>query len=91
MYLSCLCVSPGDRLRGDGGGGDDAAGVASHPSAVVVARHGDPGDVGQLARRLLEEVILVLVLVILSLLVRRDLKAEFSFRGCVNLAKAASM
>ena len=81
MYLSCLCVSPGDRLRGDGGGGDDAAGVAPHRPAVVVARlHGDPGDVGQLARGLLEEVVLILVLVVLRLLVRRDLKAESLFQ-----------
>ena len=74
MYLSCLSVSPRDWLRGDGRG-DDAAGIASHCPAVVVARHGDPGDIGQLARGLLEEVVLVLVLVILCL-VGRDLQGE---------------
>ena len=95
MYLSCLCVSAGDWLRGDGGG-DDAAGIASHrPAVVVVARHGDPGDIGQLAGGLLKEV--VLVLVVLRLLVRRDLKeGEYlarvyhKTRGCVNLARVAS-
>ena len=72
MYLSCLSVSPGDWLRGDGRG-DDAAGIASHRPAVVVARHGDPGDVGQLAGGLLKEVVLVLVIVVLRL-VGWDLK-----------------